>query len=97
MEDENKLTDLIKSEEVYDEFKDSVERALDNLKQIESIKNANKYLASRIKDEFGVPTKFFNAVVKHAFKNEINEELEFLGEIEEILSQLKGDDDEFME
>lgn len=80
---------ILNNKESFKQVQESVKRGIEILKSIDNRKEDLKTIAQDLKEKFDMAPKDFNAIVKHAYKNGIDEELEFLSTIDFALSKLK--------
>lgn len=83
---------IINNEEYFKKFKEAVVRGVNILESIDNLKADLKSIAEDMKEELDVSPREFNAVVKHAHKNQIAEELEQLSLIESVVNKIHGED-----
>ena len=83
---------VLNDKDSFEKFKNAVSEGVLILKQIDGLKESLKTIGQVLKNELDVATKDFNSVVKHVYKDEIDEELEYLSTIEFAISKIKDDE-----
>lgn len=86
------LNYIVNNEESFEKFKKAVEEGVAVLQRIDNAKQDLKDIAEMLKEDLDVAPRDFNAVVKHAYKNQIAEELEALSLIEFVVNKINGED-----
>jgi len=79
-------------EQLNDEEKESLRQIIKdvvaNMEEIERIKEDNKILAGKVKDDYGIPTGIFTKLAKQKYEDFIGEKLAELSQLEEAFEEL---------
>lgn len=85
---------VLNNDEAVARIRGMVDEAVGCLKIIDQQKEQIKEIAQVVKEEFSISSKDFNAIVKHTYNDEIDEELEYLGLIEFAVKKIGTVDDD---
>lgn len=85
---------ILNNPQAKEKFINAVKEGVSLLHQIDGLKEDIKDIANFLKEEYDLATKDFNQTIKHVYKDEIEEELEYLAMIEQAVSVVKGSDEE---
>lgn len=79
-------------EQLNDEEKESLRQIIKdvvaNMEEIERIKEDNKILAGKVKDDYGIPTGILTKLAKQKYEDFIGEKLAELSQLEEAFDEL---------
>lgn len=84
------ILELTNDREKREALKEYVSESIKLLKEIDRLIDEKKAIGNSAKDSLGISQKDFNNIVKHTYKSEIEEEINYLSEIEEVIRHIGG-------